>query len=607
MTMKTRFLHSSLWVFFAFCVLILAHTDVSAQIFRNNRMLFTTDLSGEQAIPAVNNAARGIVTVLISEDRTHMSIYGVFNGLSGPVTACHIHTGPPTANGPILINLSNDVSGNRLRADIPVPSAFWQKAFIPEIYIDVHTAANPSGEIRGHLELMSEEMYSVALNGAAEVPPVNSTASGVGLLAYSPGNFTIRYYIVVNGLSGPITAAHIHSGAVGVNGPVVVPLSQGLPNVLSGTLNTTSLPSDFFQKLIAGTLYVNVHTAANPGGEIRGQLSLTKGITFETLMNGDQETPPVNSAASGASFAFLSPNLDSISYHVIASGLTPTAAHLHLGAAGVSGPVTVALQTTSLPNYYTAKVPATGSLVTQLLDSGVYVNVHTAAHPGGEIRGQLEPLLKRVYAFDLCSQQEVPPNGSSAAGVAYFSTDRLNSHLVYRYITNGLTGPATSAHVHDGAPGANGPVYFGVNLPNPVGSGQFQITGLDVQKLESGNTYLNVHTAAHPNGEIRGKITRGVSCSVNVSVEELMIGESALYPNPTTGEATLQLQIKEAFDAELMVTDINGRQISKGKHSFLPGEHTLPLQISDTPPGLYFIHIRSLASGVVWASKLIKH
>jgi hypothetical protein len=607
MTMKTRFSHSSLWAFFVLFVLLLAHTDLSAQIFRNNRMLFTTDLNGEQTIPSVSTAARGIVTVLISEDRTHMSINGVFNGLSGAVTACHIHTGSPTSNGPILINLSSDVSGNRLRADIPVPSAFWQKAFIPELYIDVHTAANPNGEIRGHLELMSEEMYNVTLNGAGEVPPVNSTASGVGLLAYSPGNFTIRYYIVVNGLSGPITAAHIHSGAAGANGPVVVPLSQGLPNVLSGTLNTPSLPSDFFQKLIAGTLYVNVHTAANPGGEIRGQLSFTKGLTFETLMNGDQETPPVNSAASGASFAFLSPNLDSISYHVIASGLTPTAAHLHLGAAGVAGPVTVALQNTSLPNYYTAKVPATGNFVTQLLNSGVYVNVHTAAHPAGEIRGQLEPLLKRVYAFDLCSEQEVPPSGSTAVGAAYISTDRLNSHLVYRYIASGLTGAATSAHVHDGAPGANGPVYFGVNLPNPVGSGQFQITGLDVQKLESGNTYLNVHTAAHPNGEIRGEITRGVSCSVNVSVEEQMIGESALYPNPTTGESILQLQIKDAFDGELTVTDISGRQIRKNKHSFLPGEHTFPLQLSDTPPGLYFIRIRSLASGVVWASKLIKH
>ncbi|HRF40506.1 MAG TPA: CHRD domain-containing protein, partial [Saprospiraceae bacterium] len=111
-------------------------------------------LNGGQVIPSVNNSARGIVTVLISEDRTHISINGVFHGLSGPVTACHIHTGSPTANGPVLINLSNNVSGNRLRADIPIPTVFWQKAFIPELYIDVHTAANPNGEIRGHLELM---------------------------------------------------------------------------------------------------------------------------------------------------------------------------------------------------------------------------------------------------------------------------------------------------------------------------------------------------------------------------------------------------------------------------------------------------------------------
>ncbi|HRJ15040.1 MAG TPA: CHRD domain-containing protein [Saprospiraceae bacterium] len=605
--MKTHFSSLFPWAFLLFFVLMLAHNNAAAQIFRNNRILFTTDLNGGQVIPSVNNSARGIVTVLISEDRTHISINGVFHGLSGPVTACHIHTGSPTANGPVLINLSNNVSGNRLRADIPIPTVFWQKAFIPELYIDVHTAANPNGEIRGHLELMSEEMYSVILNGASEVSPVSTSASGLGLLAYSPGNFTIRYYIVVNGLSGPITAAHIHSGAIGVNGPVVTPLSQGLPNVLSGTLSTSSLPVDFFQKLIAGTLYVNVHTNAHPGGEIRGQLSLTKGLTFESLLNGDQEVPPVNSAASGAALAFLSPGLDSITYHVIASGLTPTTAHLHQGAAGVSGPVTVALQTTSLPNYYTAKVPATGNFVTQLLNSGIYVNVHTAAHPGGEIRGQLEPLLKRVYAFDICSDQVVPPTGSTAIGAAYFSTDRLNSHFVYRYIVSGLSGPATFARVHEGAPGTNGLIFFSVNLPNPVGSGQFPITGNEVQKFESGNSYLIVQTAAHPDGEIRGKIMRGLSCSINVSVEDQIVGGSALYPNPTSGETILQLQIKDSFEGELVVNDLHGRLIRKENHAFIPGEFIMQLQLSDTSPGLYVIQIRSAAAGVVWASKLIKH
>lgn len=604
--MKTRILWLHCRSYLACFVLLLGAILATAQISRNNRMLFTTDLNGGQVIPSVNNSARGIVTILISEDRTHMSINGVFNGLSGPVTACHIHTGAPTANGAILINLSNNVSGNRLRADIPIPSAFWQKAFIPEVYIDVHTAANPNGEIRGHLELMSEEMYSVVLNGANEVPSVNTTAAGVGILAYSPGNFTIRYYIAVNGLSGAITAAHIHSGAAGVNGPVITPLVQGLPNLLSGTLSTTSLPVDFFQKLIAGTLYVNVHTAANPGGEIRGQLSLTKGLTFESLLNGDQEVPPVNSTASGAAFAFLSPGLDSISYHVLASGLTPTAAHLHQGAAGTSGPVTVSLQTTSLPNYYTAKVPATGNFVTQLLNSGIYVNVHTTANPGGEIRGQLEPLLKRVYAFDLCSDQEVPPNGSSALGVAYISTDRLNSHLIYRYIANGLSGPATAAHLHEGAPGTNGPVYVGVNLPNPVGSGQFQITGTDVQKLESGNIYLNVHTAANPGGEIRGRVGRGLNCSVNVSVNEQFIGTSLLYPNPASTEAVLQLQIKDSFVGELLVTDINGRLVLQQQHAFTNGEQTLHIPLMDVPDGMYFVQITSMNSGMVWASKLIK-
>ncbi len=171
-----------------------------AQTGTNNRLLFTTDLNGGQEVPAVATDARGIATILISEDRTTMSVHAVFSGLSGSVTGCHIHTGGEGVAGPVFVNFSNNVTGNRLRAEIPIPADFMSRALKNELYLNVHTALNPSGEIRGQLGLKTENLYAIVLSGANETPPVTSTASGVGYLAHSPGNFFMRYVIEYNGL-----------------------------------------------------------------------------------------------------------------------------------------------------------------------------------------------------------------------------------------------------------------------------------------------------------------------------------------------------------------------------------------------------------------------
>ena len=132
-----------------------------AQTGTNNRLLFTTDLNGGQEVPAVATDARGIATILISEDRTTMSVHAVFSGLSGSVTGCHIHTGGEGVAGPVFVNFSNNVTGNRLRAEIPIPADFMSRALKNELYLNVHTALNPSGEIRGQLGLKTENLYAI--------------------------------------------------------------------------------------------------------------------------------------------------------------------------------------------------------------------------------------------------------------------------------------------------------------------------------------------------------------------------------------------------------------------------------------------------------------
>jgi hypothetical protein len=108
----------------------------------------------------------------------------------------------------------------------------------------------------------------VALSADQEVPPVKSNASGSGTITVNADK-TVSGKIMTQGITA--VAAHIHDGEMGKNGPVAVPLSKdgdGQWAVPAGAKLTDAQYAEF-QK---GGLYVNVHSAAHPDGEIRGQL-----------------------------------------------------------------------------------------------------------------------------------------------------------------------------------------------------------------------------------------------------------------------------------------------------------------------------------------------
>jgi hypothetical protein len=117
----------------------------------------------------------------------------------------------------------------------------------------------------------------VKLSGAEEVPPLNVTGSGSGSFRLAEDG-SLTGTVTTKGVAG--TAAHIHVGAMGRNGPVIVPLEKkgDTYSDSSGLKSTYSVPAG--RKLTAsqinawkaGELYVNVHTARHKGGEVRGQI-----------------------------------------------------------------------------------------------------------------------------------------------------------------------------------------------------------------------------------------------------------------------------------------------------------------------------------------------
>ena len=179
-------------------------------------------------------------------------------------------------------------------------------------YFNLHTAANGGGEIRGQIVAKGNAHFA-SLAGFQEVPSVATAATGNGWVLVSTDGSTITYYVKYSGLSGAAAAAHIHTGAVGVAGGVILPLVVSASPMV-GTLTTANFTAsgaittfaEAVAAIQAGNTYFNIHTAAHPGGEIRGQIGVTVAAPATTPAPTAAPTGPATSTqpvepASGGS------------------------------------------------------------------------------------------------------------------------------------------------------------------------------------------------------------------------------------------------------------------------------------------------------------------
>lgn len=143
----------------------------------------------------------------------------------------------------------------------------------------VGVASTGVSAARGH-----PQNFRAHLSGDEEVPPVDTDARGQAIFQFSGNAGELKYKLIVANIEN-VVAAHIHCGAPGVNGPVGVTLFTGGPTSDDGVLaeDTVTSPDDgngcgwetlddVVDAIESGEAYVNVHTVANPPGEIRGQV-----------------------------------------------------------------------------------------------------------------------------------------------------------------------------------------------------------------------------------------------------------------------------------------------------------------------------------------------
>ncbi|NMM36325.1 MAG: CHRD domain-containing protein [Glaciimonas sp.] len=125
------------------------------------------------------------------------------------------------------------------------------------------------GKMQDMSEGMMGGMSAIKLDGMHEVPPVKTAAMGHGAITVSADK-SVTGSIMTMGIDAK--ASHIHEGATGTNGPVIIPLSKSADDAWVVPVGAM-LTDDQYASYMAGNLYVNVHSAAHPNGEIRVQLS----------------------------------------------------------------------------------------------------------------------------------------------------------------------------------------------------------------------------------------------------------------------------------------------------------------------------------------------
>jgi hypothetical protein len=367
--------------------------EIRGQIIPETDMAFVADLNGMQQVPMVTTDGFGLGTFLLAKHNGSLKFNAVFTGLSGPITAIHFHNGAMGTSGPVVQDLMTYLNGNTLNGEVD-PTPFLAELMAGNIYLNVHTDMNPNGEVRGQLMRPMGIPFDAMLDGAQQVPAVTTDGHGAASFMATWDMDSIRYDVVVDGLSGPMEAAPLHNGALGTTGPVVIDIADGINgNRISGWI--TDVTMDDMIELLEGNLYINVHTAANPNGEIRGQVYRYMREGYTIALDGDQQVPVVNTSASGTGIVSVDRGQTNAHVMFVVNATQVEAAHFHTGVAGTNGPVLFDMSDLLMDNgvftYWknTDAQPFMLANSVQFRNDSLYLNVHTMNHPSGEVRGQV--------------------------------------------------------------------------------------------------------------------------------------------------------------------------------------------------------------------------
>jgi hypothetical protein len=558
-------------------------TSSGVDVEVRNQQQFALTLGGDQENPPTGSAgsASGTIDVNLISGAASGSI--TVSGFTA--MAAHIHDGFAGVNGPIVVGLEqdpNDPTRWQLPAAVTLSSGNIDRLLAGALYVNVHSAQFVGGEVRAQLLPAHVRVFFAALSAHEEPGFVVASGTARGALTVNTDTLGIVAHVTLAGVDSP-TAAHIHQGFAGANGPVSIGLTQDPVDANHFFVDDAMLSQAAFDALLAAGLYFNVHTQANPDGHVRAQIVPPDITVVIAELAGLQEVPEVASNARARAAVTFNPATRAIQIHLNSQGAEDaTGAHLHRGIAGTNGAIAVGLtQDGSAPDHWFAENASLAQAdADALLAAATYLNLHTPANPDGELRGQVAPPGTRVVISRVEGAQEVPQQVTSARGVVALTVVESSGATEVHVNASGVDD-ANAAHIHDAFAGVNGPVIIGLTQDaDPANPGHWFATGASLtpaqlEKLGSGELYANVHTPAAPNGFIRGQL---LTPNLELTFTDLSGAEEV---PPVTTTATARAATTVDTEAGVVTIHVNTTGLDDANaahiHSAPAGTDGLPI------------------------------
>jgi hypothetical protein len=539
-----------------------------------NSTFLSGRLQGAQETPPDSSKATGSAYALVDKATDSVFVTGTYTGLTKASTLAHVHLQNPGTAGNVLFPIYHSfATKGAVHAMAAVSTTAADSIIAGGSYVNIHTSTYPAGEIRGQLLNNTGVRYLAGnLSGKNSTPPNASAARGTVIATYNTQTKIIQLAGDYQHLTDSVTVAHIHHGAPGVAGPIIIDLTT-TGDSTGAITGSAQFPDSLVNELFAGNMYVNVHSKKYPDGEIRTQLvPTTAGETqvFAVNLTGGQEVPASGSTATGKALVIVDKTTGATFVTGTFNGINSVVsrADLDRGAAGDTGSVIFALNPAYSFSSKSGTISGSDTLSMAVIDSMIngftYINIYSQKFPTGVIRGQLGDLvlpLKLTYFNGYKQRNEIQLiwETSEEVNVGRFEIEQLNI-TTKDWVTKGTVLPQ----------GANGGAKYSFSdVPNLYGS-QYAIYRLKMIDKDGRVTY---------------------SSMVKINYETLK-AELTIQANPVVnGELRYTITgLQAGKKAEVSIIDYNGRLLLKNTVSSLMNN---TLRIQNLSAGMYklIVHI----------------
>lgn len=378
--------------------------EIRGQIKLETDLNFVSDLNSMETIPMImSSTAYGLGSFGLSMDHSKLNFKIICQGLSGAITSAKLYAGTIGMIGVEVADISSSIIGNVITGNIIPVDSVVSDLLAGEIYLNITTNQNPTGELRSQLVNYKGLTFDGILDGSQMVPPVSTPAQGVCVIRFSPDLTTMFYDIVVDGVASSIDYSHLHIGDFGQpynSSSFQVDFTSTINgNRISGTkTNISALNKD---RLLRSNLTLLIHTGSYPQGEIRSQVVRYAREGFTVNLEGQQVVPAVSSAAYGSGIVSISRDEENAHYNWVSGNLSapPIDSYFKNNVSGQNGPViytmtpamTVVGNNASANGFWksTDVIPFLALHSAQFSADSVYLDIVNSVFPDGEIRGQV--------------------------------------------------------------------------------------------------------------------------------------------------------------------------------------------------------------------------